>query len=325
MALNRVDLMKWRMALRHPNGPATANIRHVLLTLSTWGSKDGGDMFPSIETLATATRLHRETVRRALKDATQAGWVMRQEMPRRGPLGGFRYVYQASVPDQWLEQNKLDDRWETNPEFVSERQKRHRVRQGRVPAQDRDTSVSAMASAMEKNGDRHAERLAVPADSRSVPVVSRKRPGPESAVSLSTVDGVPVQDSPTSSGISSGTSSCTSSQTSSVTGVGASRLDDLRREILGERDHVPLKSPRSKSKEPKNASFEAINNRVEKVFVEHSLKGISLGVEKTELIARLTGLTEEQVRISIGQLSDRGKLPIPPRRAAGARAVGKQR
>lgn len=323
MASNRVDLIKWRKALRHPNGPPKATIRHVLLTLSTWGSKDGGDMFPAIETLSTATRLNRETVRRALRDATQAGWVLRQKMQRA--LGGFYYEYQASLPDRWLDLNDPNDRWETNPEFASERQKRHRARQGRVPAQDRDATSDRMG-AIKSNGDRHhAQRSAVPVHSRGVPDLSSTRPGLESAASLSTVGSVPVQDSPTSSGISSGTSSCTSSETSSVTRAGASRLEALRKEILGEKDHVSLKSPKSKSKEPKNASFEAINERVEKVFIEHSLQGISLGVDKTELIAKLTGLSEEQVRISIRQLTDRGKLPIPPRRAATSRVVGEHR
>jgi hypothetical protein len=186
-----VNLMKWRKAIRHPSGPRSATVRHVLLTLATWAGSDGREMFPSIETLSVATRLHRETVRRALEEAWSEGWVIRTQRPARDPRAHWSYEYAAAAPAGFVREHGTDvgDRWDTNPVFTSERRNRPRTKQGRnaasVPAQDRDEGAPSRVSS----------RSSV----ESVPVVSGERPCPGSISSLSSVESVPVQDSRTSS------------------------------------------------------------------------------------------------------------------------------
>lgn len=137
------DLLKWRRAIRHPRGPGKSTTRHVLLTLATWGSSSGEAMFPTIETLAVATGLHRETVRRALDEAERGGWVQRS--PRRHITGDritdariSRWSYSACIPDDALLVDDVEHPWERDPKWVSERGHRPRRKQGHVPAQDRD-------------------------------------------------------------------------------------------------------------------------------------------------------------------------------------------
>lgn len=118
--------------------------RHVLLTLSTWAATDGSEMFPSIETLAIATGRNRETVRRTLERAAQEGWVLRESRARLGPFAGHRYMYAATVPRNFLMEHVCEgweSSWTRDSALVSERaRKRHRSRQGRVTAADRDKS-----------------------------------------------------------------------------------------------------------------------------------------------------------------------------------------
>lgn len=83
-------------------------------------------------------------------------------------------------------------------------------------------------------------------------------------------------------------------------------------------DHrqVPFKSPGDESRKPKNAhSFEQINDRIERVFVELGLQGSAVSLSDYGLITKLTGYTEQQVRTAIRQLIDRKRLPIQSRRA----------
>lgn len=137
----QVELILWRNALRHPNGPASV-VRHVLLTLSTWASSDGGSMYPSIEMLAIATGLHRETVRRATERAAAEGWIIRAARERSGARAGLRYSYHASVPRAFdaMATNGWETAWMRDPSLVSERRRRqrHRLEQGHVTAEGRD-------------------------------------------------------------------------------------------------------------------------------------------------------------------------------------------
>lgn len=124
----RVDLLKWRRALRHPRGPSDPMVRHALLTLATWGNTDGGSMHPSIETIAVAMGRHRNSVMPALERAVREGWVVRVERQRRGPYGKPRYAYEASVPNGWADENDVEHPWEADPTWTSERQHRGRLK-----------------------------------------------------------------------------------------------------------------------------------------------------------------------------------------------------
>jgi hypothetical protein len=261
--------MSWRRALRHPAGPASATVRHVLLTASTYASKDGGDMYPSIETLSIGTALNNETVRRAMKRAVDDGFVLREERDRRGPFGGVRYSYHAALPDNWLAENQLDAPWEQDPNFVSERLRRHRAKQGHVPTLSSDVRKA------------------------TVPVVSASRPCPASVVSLSTVGRVPYQDSTTSSGISSGTSLVTSKE--------EKRSIDTTKN--------PFKSPSTESRKPKNDDFENILDRVAKVLIEFGSTASPIHYDDTTTLARITRVSDNQVPTAVSQLRDRGRLP----------------
>lgn len=192
-------------------------MRHVLLTLSTWGDTAGDSMFPGIETLAVATQLNRDTVGRVLKAAVNEGWVIRAP---RGNLSDpvkaarlFGYRYSAAVPDSWAFLEQLEHRWEQDPTWVSERRHRPRRKQGRVPVQNGDNT-----GAREPSSDR-ALRPDVPVLRREVPAHDRNRPRTESEPSRRRVGTVPVEADMTSSS----TSSVTSSHTSSDEGAHARR------------------------------------------------------------------------------------------------------
>jgi hypothetical protein len=205
-----VDLVKWRRALRHPLGPSKSVVRHVLLTLATWGDKDGGSMYPSIETLSVATRLHRETVRRALEEADRDGWVVRSARGRYKNGQATSYEYGASVPAEWQDFDSLDHPWERDPQWVSERGRRREERAARLERPSPERGHVPVQSGGATTSERSSERR-VPVVSASVPVQDSKRPGPEFEVSLSRTAGVPTQDCPTSSSTSSGPPHWTSS------------------------------------------------------------------------------------------------------------------
>jgi hypothetical protein len=183
-----VDLVTWRRAIRHPFGPKKAVVRHVLLTLSTWGDKDGGSMYPSIETLHIACRLHRETVRRALNDASKEGWVKRQNRTRPSGDAYRAYEYSASVPSNWKDWDDIDHPWDKDPSWNSERENRGVERAMRA---NRPHSGQGRVSPL---------RTGTGGSNGGVPVVDAGRPSPELAASLSRTVSVPVQDRLTSSG-----------------------------------------------------------------------------------------------------------------------------
>lgn len=64
----------WRRALLDSDEPSTR--KHVLLTLSCYVSEAGFSAFPSLAELARATGLHRDTVKRHLRDA-EGRWIHR--------------------------------------------------------------------------------------------------------------------------------------------------------------------------------------------------------------------------------------------------------
>lgn len=130
-------------------------------------------MWPGIETLSSATGLHRETVRRALDDCARDGWVLR--CPRKKITGNSisdarlaGYIYFATVPAGWIDANggAAFNQWRDERQYVSERAKRPRNQQGHVPTVDRDapsTDVPVLS------GDVPVVRCGVPVLSGDVP------------------------------------------------------------------------------------------------------------------------------------------------------------
>jgi hypothetical protein len=203
-----IDLVRWRRALRHPHGPNSATVRHVLLTLSTWGNKKGESMFPRIEALAVATGLNRETVRRALILATDTGWVFRR--PRVSETGRAMldaqlhgYEYRAAVPGHFTD-DMIKEVWERNKNYVSERRSRQRRKQLREAM--KPVEVSPDLAPIPGPG--------VPVLSGDVPVLSGDVPVLSENVPVLS-ENVPVLDRMISSGISSGISSENTSSISS--------------------------------------------------------------------------------------------------------------
>lgn len=114
----RVDVLTWRYALRHPDGPDKSMLT-ALMTLSTWASLNGADMWPSIERVAVAAKMNRKTVGKAFTKATMQGWVHRK-------CRGAGYEYAASIPAAFREAHPNLRAWERDPQYVSERRRRGR-------------------------------------------------------------------------------------------------------------------------------------------------------------------------------------------------------
>jgi hypothetical protein len=121
-----------------------------------------GEHLTTIETLAVATKLHRETVRRAIDDAARTGWVQRE--PRRTITGdrltdaritGWNYF--ACIPNDQQLTDEIEQPWDRDPTWTSERRNRPRSKRGHVPAHDRDKSQPVQVN--------------VPAHDRHVPVL----------------------------------------------------------------------------------------------------------------------------------------------------------
>jgi uncharacterized protein YdaU (DUF1376 family) len=98
------------------------------------------------------------------------------------------------------------------------------------------------------------------------------------------------------------------------------RLDEVRSALSDfEKQSFPSKSPRRESKKPQNAlEFEQINDRIERALFEMQTKGAPLNPHDYVQIAILTGLSDRQVRTGVGQLFDRGRLPIAELRRAAS-------
>ncbi|MGH2635747.1 MAG: helix-turn-helix domain-containing protein [Actinomycetota bacterium] len=82
----------WQVALRDSGLPDTRRL--VALVLSTWMSPDGDSCFPSLPAIAKGTGLGLATVKRALADLEDAGWIHRE----RGGGRGHSNRYTARKP-----------------------------------------------------------------------------------------------------------------------------------------------------------------------------------------------------------------------------------
>lgn len=70
-------LFTWRSEICSDDGPADPITRYVLIALSLHMSELGDSCFPSIALLARETALANRTVRKHLKLAVEAGWIVR--------------------------------------------------------------------------------------------------------------------------------------------------------------------------------------------------------------------------------------------------------
>lgn len=72
-------------------------MRHVLLTLSVYMNATGSECYPSVRTLASASRLSQRSVCTHLERAEADGWIRRQGRRREGK--GWRQMeYSAAIP-----------------------------------------------------------------------------------------------------------------------------------------------------------------------------------------------------------------------------------
>jgi hypothetical protein len=76
----------------------TATERHVALTLSLHMSERGDSCFPSMETLVDETGRGKSTVREALRQMDELGWLERTITPGRGRANEYRAV----IPATWI-------------------------------------------------------------------------------------------------------------------------------------------------------------------------------------------------------------------------------
>lgn len=88
----------WRWTLIHDDrDELDATARHVGLTLAVHADGDGTGARPTVETLATACRRKRPTIRRALRVLEQLGYIAR-EQPSRRRATRYRLIVPSGVP-----------------------------------------------------------------------------------------------------------------------------------------------------------------------------------------------------------------------------------
>lgn len=147
-------LFDWRKAVLASELPAPC--RHVLLTLSMHMDESGGSCWPSTETLARESGLHRATVIRHLATAEDGGWFTR--VASRGRTSNAYQATQPSPcttvqPSQKTTVAENDRRREltqpsqktTQPSF-SARQPSHKATQGRQEGVQEDVIESVAAA-----------------------------------------------------------------------------------------------------------------------------------------------------------------------------------
>ncbi len=96
-------LFTWRSAVAESSLKPT--LRHVALTLSLHMNERGGSAFPSLQTLANESGLHRATVCRALAELEALGWLSRTP----GGGRGRSTVYRATAPETVADGDRLPE------------------------------------------------------------------------------------------------------------------------------------------------------------------------------------------------------------------------
>lgn len=93
-------IFRWRDAFTSASGPKPHTL-HVLWALSKFVPNDGGEVFPSIETLAAITGLKEKAVGVHLTKAVSAGWITRRK-PRIKGKDWSQYFYMPVIPPGYV-------------------------------------------------------------------------------------------------------------------------------------------------------------------------------------------------------------------------------
>lgn len=100
-APQELDLLTWRNAVCSERGPKRPTVRHVLLTIAARMRAHKLEAWPSIEMLAKGTALNERTVRSAVREAINTGWLAAR--PRRSKGQNWRnHIYTARLPREEL-------------------------------------------------------------------------------------------------------------------------------------------------------------------------------------------------------------------------------
>jgi hypothetical protein len=111
-------LFDWRSAVCDSSLSSTQ--RHVLLTLSLYMNTRGGSAHPGSARLAHDTALHVDTVKRALRSATDAGWLIIREKGSALPGKPRRATeYVCNVPDSYWGQTTTSQEMTEGPQWTT--------------------------------------------------------------------------------------------------------------------------------------------------------------------------------------------------------------
>jgi hypothetical protein len=89
----------WRDLIRSEDGPKSSTIRHILIDLGTFMDGDGGNCYPTQDTLEKTTGIYIKTISKHLKQARLDGWI--KIIGHKGEGQAWRnHVYRPRLPDK---------------------------------------------------------------------------------------------------------------------------------------------------------------------------------------------------------------------------------
>ena len=106
---------QWRELFASKHGPADSGTRLVLFVLALHMNQEGGNAFPSQETIAKRSGLSVRSVRRHLDAAAKADWLRISQKARPGK-SWFVHEYLAVIPDK-LKELYASKPWEEDSEW----------------------------------------------------------------------------------------------------------------------------------------------------------------------------------------------------------------
>lgn len=104
MTLNRFDWLK--SVMRSDVSPSAKNVATVLAV--QFANDETGQLNPSRDTLADYLNVHRDTIKRAIRELKNAGWLIVFEGRGRGNSSGFRLVSPGKVVAITAAQKRAD-------------------------------------------------------------------------------------------------------------------------------------------------------------------------------------------------------------------------
>lgn len=297
-----VSPWSWRRALRD-HGPKSPSVLLTLFVIGTFMDRTGR-AFPSQQLIAKGIRGSVKTVQRHLEIARRDGWLS-IETAGRGGKGWRHYAYRAAIPDHV----QLDDLDESIADAIESQE-------GGI--EGGDTIVSPPSTQREDTimSPRKSQDRNCPADvQRTISSVT---------ASVTENDGVRHHGGDTgdskvaTNGADGGDISGTSWRHNSVALTPALRtpayITRASEEAHNAQSRVASTTPPEiRAREETN---EKIADRVERVFVEHTLADIALSTtdpDSISLVSKATRFTEQQVTEAIARLTAAGRLPIKRR------------